>query len=143
MAARLLALLVAAATVLFGAAQGRDNGLGFLPPMGWNARFPGGGGGGANCAGFYRAWRALITQTWCTWSSCGQAGNFTHEYHDVCSEDMVKSIAQVLVRLLQREEKVGGGPGPDGCPNSRLPVLQEMVSNGMQAAGYTQINLDE
>ena len=73
------------------------NGLGRTPPMGWN--------------------------TWCTGSSCHQEGPVCHGHdctktgpgalHDVCSEDMVKSVASA------------------------------MLENGLHAAGYRWINLDE
>ena len=70
-------------------AQARDNGLGRVPPLGWN--------------------------TWCTWSSCHQDAkmwpNLTHAFHDVCTEDMVKDVAQ------------------------------SMLDQGMHAAGYTRSDL--
>ena len=65
----------------------RNNGLGRLPPLGWN--------------------------TWCTWGSCYQGGNLTHELHDVCSETLVKDVAQA------------------------------MIDQGLRAKGWTRINLDD
>merc|ERR1711934_837504 len=57
------------------------NGLGRRPPMGWN--------------------------TWCTGSSCHQEGNVCHgkpcakkgpgALHDVCTEEMVKSVASAML----------------------------------------------
>jgi alpha-galactosidase len=68
--------------------DGRNNGLGRLPPLGWN--------------------------TWCTWSSCHQDNkSLTHAYHDVCTEDMVKDVAQ------------------------------SMIDQGLQKAGYYMVNLDD
>jgi len=63
---------------LTGVVIGSDNGLGALPPMGWN--------------------------TWCTDGKCGR---------DVCTEDEVKEVALA------------------------------MIQNGMQAAGYNYVNLDD
>jgi alpha-galactosidase len=68
--------------------EGRNNGLGRLPPLGWN--------------------------TWCTWSSCLQDNkSLTHAYHDVCTEDMVKDVAQ------------------------------SMIDQGLRKAGYYMVNLDD
>ena len=45
---------------------------GRLPPLGWN--------------------------TWCTWSSCHQDNkSLTHAFHDVCTEQMVKDVAQSMI----------------------------------------------
>eukprot|EP00041_Stephanoeca_diplocostata_P022926 m.554714 g.554714 ORF g.554714 m.554714 type:complete len:464 (+) comp22178_c0_seq11:74-1465(+) len=58
---------------------------------------------------------AMGWNTWCTESPCGQNGIKPHndKLHDVCHEDEVKEIAS------------------------------SMMENGMQAAGYTYINLDD
>merc|ERR1711871_367406 len=92
-----LLLLVAFLTQCYGhtAPFGPDkNGLGRKPPMGWN--------------------------TWCTGPSCYQEGNTTCNGHpctkidhDVCSEEMVKSVAQ------------------------------DMIDTGLRDAGYRWVNLDD
>ena len=85
-----IAHIVCGAATLWGlltVGAALDNGLGRLPVLGWN--------------------------TWCTLSSCHQAGSYSHEYHDVCNEEMVKSVAQA------------------------------MMDNGMQKAGYDHVNLDD
>ena len=62
--------------------------LGRLPPLGWN--------------------------TWCTWSSCHQDNSsLSHAFHDVCTESMVKDVAQAI------------------------------IDQGLQKAGYRWINLDD
>ena len=68
-------VLAAASAQLIGAI---NNGLGRLPPMGWN--------------------------TWCVGGHCGT---------DICTEEEIKSVAESL------------------------------ISTGLQAAGYTRVNLDE
>ena len=66
----------------------KNTSLGRLPPLGWN--------------------------TWCTWSSCHQANkSLSHKFHDVCTEDMVKDVAQ------------------------------SMIDQGLQKAGYEWVNLDD
>lgn len=83
----LLVVALVACIAALPTASANPNGLGRLPPMGWN--------------------------TWCTLSSCHQPGNFSHAFHDVCNVWMIKSVAQ------------------------------GMIDNGMQAAGYDHINLDD
>ncbi len=84
-------MVLALVLLMAGQAQARNNGLGRLPPLGWN--------------------------TWCTWSSCKQDAkmwpNLTHAYHDVCTEEMVKDVAQ------------------------------SMIDQGLLAAGYNRVNLDD
>jgi alpha-galactosidase len=69
----------------------RNNGIGRLPVMGWNS--------------------------WCTWGSCDQDPkiwpNLTARFHDVCTEEMVKDVAQ------------------------------SMLDQGLHAAGWTSVNLDD
>ena len=91
-------VLICGFVLVGGRPVGPDkNGLGRTPPMGWN--------------------------TWCTGSSCHQTGPVCHGHncsktgpgalHDVCSEEMVKSVASA------------------------------MLENGLHTAGYRWINLDE
>ena len=66
----------------FAAVNARNNGMGRLPPLGWS--------------------------TWCTWGSCGQDPslfpNLTWgQFHDVCSEAMVKDVAQAMIDQGLRE----------------------------------------
>eukprot|EP01116_Phalansterium_solitarium_P022797 TRINITY_DN7661_c2_g1_i1.p1 TRINITY_DN7661_c2_g1~~TRINITY_DN7661_c2_g1_i1.p1 ORF type:complete len:439 (+),score=160.98 TRINITY_DN7661_c2_g1_i1:1132-2448(+) len=76
------------AMVAFRIVSASPNGLGRLPPMGWN--------------------------TWCTMGPCCQDGLHTCDsLHDFCYEGEVKAVAQAI------------------------------IDNGMQAAGYEYINLDD
>ena len=84
--------IAAVAAVVFAnlpqLAQCRANGVGRLPPLGWN--------------------------TWCTWGSCDQTNrNLTKKLHDVCTEQMVKDVAQA------------------------------MLDQGLHAKGWTHVNLDD
>ena len=78
---------------MVGAVSANPNGLGRLPPRGWN--------------------------TWCTGASCDQPGRRRLSafpkggLHDNCSEAMIKSVAS------------------------------DMVTNGMLAAGWDHINMDD
>jgi alpha-galactosidase len=68
--------------------DGRNNGVGRLPMLGWSS--------------------------WCTSGTCYQVNEKNNtQFHDYCDEEMVKSVAT------------------------------EMLSNGMHAAGYTHIHLDD
>ena len=79
---RLVGLLSFVSTV-----AGNPNGLGRLPPRGWN--------------------------TWCTGASCHQVGTKKSALHDNCSEALIKDVATA------------------------------MIDNGMQAAGWNHINMDD
>ena len=97
-------------------ASANPNGLGRLPPMGWNTWYECGLVFVASLAGGLTTPSVLVAVLHfhrCTLSSCHQPGNYSHAYHDVCNEWMVKSVAQSI------------------------------IDNGMQAAGYEYINLDD
>ena len=81
-----MAVFLLSACVLRTSAA-NPNGLGRLPPRGWN--------------------------TWCTGASCWQPGSKPSSLHDNCSEALIKDVAT------------------------------EMIANGMQAAGWDQINMDD
>ena len=81
------ASLLLSSCVLLRTVDANPNGLGRLPPRGWN--------------------------TWCTQGSCHQDFIKRSPLHDNCSEALVKDVASA------------------------------MISNGMLAAGWEHINMDD
>ena len=83
--------------VFVQSASANPNGLGRLPPMGWNTWYECGLVFVASLAGGLTTPSVLVAVLHfhrCTLSSCHQPGNYSHAYHDVCNEWMVKSVAQ-------------------------------------------------
>ena len=81
-------------------ASANPNGLGRLPPMGWNTWYECGLVFVAGLAGVLTTPSVLVAVLHChrcTLSSCHQPGNYSHAYHDVCNEWMVKSVAQAII----------------------------------------------
>ena len=120
--ALLLALSVAVSMHMC-CVKARDNGLGRLPPRGWN--------------------------TWCTGASCynsfslphnenGQ--NYNHNHNHNQSQSHFASTSDQPGRLRAAR----GGKLHDNCSEALVKsVATEMVANGMLAAGYNRINLDD